>query len=331
MRINGPVLAVIQPEAPTQPALARGINLARCLGLPLELFASCFQQLPGDPFFDASQLAHLREEAVEKQLTLLSDIARQHASEGIAISVHAAWDKPEAEAIVRQTLRSRPSLVLKDTSFHETLSRATFTGTDWELIRTCPAPLWLVRSDAPLAHPVFLAAVDPLHEYDKPATLDRDIIGLAQRLAEPVHGQVQLFHSFSALPSLGQAGKFAYKQIPADEIEARVRDAHQTAFEQLGDEFGIPADARHLHRGNATELLPWAARESDAEVVIMGAVARSRRPHTTIGSTAASVLDHLPCDLLIVKPDDFNSSVSFDSQPKGAIHARRDELFSIAV
>ena len=41
----------------------------------------------------------------------------------------------------------------------------------------------------------------------------------------------------------------------------------------------------------------------------MGAVARNRWKRLFIGATAERTLEHLPCDLLIVKPDWFQTPV----------------------
>jgi universal stress protein E len=47
--------------------------------------------------------------------------------------------------------------------------------------------------------------------------------------------------------------------------------------------------------------LPFFARDRQADLVVMGAVARWSMQRTVIGSTAERVLDHLPCDILIVR------------------------------
>ena len=47
--------------------------------------------------------------------------------------------------------------------------------------------------------------------------------------------------------------------------------------------------------------------------VVMGAVARSSWKRLFIGATAERTLEDLPCDLLIIKPDWFQTPVSLDS------------------
>jgi nucleotide-binding universal stress UspA family protein len=40
----------------------------------------------------------------------------------------------------------------------------------------------------------------------------------------------------------------------------------------------------------------------NADIVVIGAVARGAIQRMLLGSTAELILDHVPCDLLIVKP-----------------------------
>lgn len=53
------------------------------------------------------------------------------------------------------------------------------------------------------------------------------------------------------------------------------------------------------------EAIEQTAKATRCALVVMGAVSRSGLKRLVIGNTAASVLDHLACDLLIVKPKDF--------------------------
>ncbi len=45
------------------------------------------------------------------------------------------------------------------------------------------------------------------------------------------------------------------------------------------------------------------ARAQGTDLVVMGALARSALKRRVVGSTAEKVLDHLPCDILIVRPE----------------------------
>ena len=65
----------------------------------------------------------------------------------------------------------------------------------------------------------------------------------------------------------------------------------------------------HLIAGLTHEELPELAEKMKADVVVMGAVSRNRWKRLFIGATAERTLEHLPCDLLIVKPDWFQTPV----------------------
>ena len=67
---------------------------------------------------------------------------------------------------------------------------------------------------------------------------------------------------------------------------------------------GIDAEHTHQLPGDTKELLPTFARTKSADLVVMGALARWGLKRAILGSTAEKVLDHLPCDILIVRNKD---------------------------
>ena len=66
---------------------------------------------------------------------------------------------------------------------------------------------------------------------------------------------------------------------------------------------------RPRKRCGQVECGPQLAADVEADVVVMGAVSRNRWKRLFIGATAERTLEHLPCDLLIVKPDWFKTPV----------------------
>jgi universal stress protein E len=57
-------------------------------------------------------------------------------------------------------------------------------------------------------------------------------------------------------------------------------------------------------------VLPLAAKRINADVMTMGAIARSGLKRIFIGSTAEDVLEKLPCDALILKPPKFGEHIA---------------------
>lgn len=192
--------------------------------------------------------------------------------------------------------------VVKGTHYHKPLERATLAHTDWQLIRELPQPLWFVKGKEWHDAPRVVAAVDPVNSHDKEAKLDREIIRSAQKLADKCDGKVMLFHSYQRLEEIGSRVTWRIKPevFAVDKLDEKIRAEHREALDGLAKEFGIDAKAVHQLPGRTHELLPTFARANGADLVVMGAIARSGLQQRIVGSTAARTLDHLPCDVLVV-------------------------------
>jgi universal stress protein E len=166
-------------------------------------------------------------------------------------------------------------------------------------------PLWLVK---PHTHPevgTLLAAVDPLHERDKPARLDHKILNMAEQIRAAVDGRLKIVHAFDPAPVYAvstDAMSFPITE-PINDAIAALKAQHQSAMESLTSQHSIPAEDMHLIEGETREVLVGAVDEYGADLVVIGAVARGALKRLALGSTAERVLDFVPCDLLIVKPD----------------------------
>ena len=66
-----------------------------------------------------------------------------------------------------------------------------------------------------------------------------------------------------------------------------------------------------LAQAEVEAFLTWLAAERQVDLLVMGAVSRSRLREIFLGSTAERVLDHLPCDVLVIKSLDFREPLTF--------------------
>ena len=311
------ILCVIDPTTDNQPAMRRAAWLASQTSAELELLVCYYNEyLSGDRLFDSPSLEKARGEVIAGHEKHLETMAEPLRSDGIVVRTTALWDHPLYEGIVRRAEETGADIVLKDTHHHSAVTRALFTNTDWNLIRTCPAPLWLVKPGEITESPVILAAIDPLNEHDKPAALDDEILMLAKSLAASADGAVHAFHSYDPRIAVATATANAYipVSLPFDEIEEQMREQHEKRFNEVTEFHGIDSDRAHLVAGLTHEELPALAESLVADLVVMGAVSRNQWKRLFIGATAERTLEHLPCDLLIVKPDWFQTPVRKDSE-----------------
>ncbi len=316
MRHVSKILAVIDPTVQDQPAMRRAAWLASATDAELELLVCYYNEyLSGDRLFDSPSLEKARAEIMAVQSEHLEELAEPLRKGGVRVTTAAIWDHPLHDGIVRHAVTIAADIVVKDTHHHSAIARALLTNTDWNLIRSCPMPLWLVKPNVFGDVPAFIAAIDPMNEHDKPAALDDEILQLCKMLEDRVGGEVHAFHSYDPRIAVATATANAYipVSLPLDEIEQQMREDHQKRFGEITSFHGLDDDKAHLVSGLTHEELPLLAEKLDAAVVVMGAVSRNRWKRIFIGATAERTMEHLPCDLLIVKPDWFRTPVDIES------------------
>ena len=305
------ILVVVDPTASFHPAIERAAWLARAAPSVLELFICDYASKLADTGSSAPAFAEARAAVLARHKARLEQLAGPLAAAGLKVNTDSRWDYPLHDGIVRKALDYAADLVVKDTHFHSVLKRSIFSNTDWSLIRNCPSPLLLVKPRPPGQKPCFVAAVDPLHERDKPAELDHKILRTAGGLAKTLGGDVHVFHAFDIAAALAVSTDSMTMPIalPVRELTDAMQVEHTDAVNALCSKYAISADHIHVHQGGTRELLMTLTEQLRADVVILGAVSRSGLKGLFLGNTAEDVLDRLHCDLLILKPDGFKAAL----------------------
>jgi len=306
------ILVVVDPTASFHPSIERAAWLARHTAAHIELFISDYAPQVADPRAHGAAAMDTRAALVERHRRRLEQLAEPLRASGLTVDVEARWDYPLHDSIVRKAEDDAADFVIKDTHYHSVLKRSIFSNTDWSLIRNCAGTLWLVKPRPPGQRPCFVAAVDPLHERDKPADLDHRIITTAKTLAGELHGELHVFHAYDVAAAIAMSTDSMTMPIalPINELADAMRAQHTEAVEALCKKHGIPPERTHVHQGGTRQLLLTLTEQLRADAVVMGALSRSGLKGLFLGNTAEDVLDRLHCDLVIVKPAGFEPVLS---------------------
>ncbi|NIL93282.1 MAG: universal stress protein [Woeseiaceae bacterium] len=247
---------------------------------------------------DAKQIADNVRQAQQEEL---ERIVESIAEYGLNVSTSIVHERPASDAIIARALEVEPFVVVKGTTYHSPAERAVFTFNDWQLIRKLDYPLWLVKTHEWKEDPVIVAAVDPMHPDDEEGGLTQAIVDSARSVSERTGGQLLLLHTYELLEEVSSWAKLAFKplKVPMEELQQKMQDEHRRHLDSLAANNDIDAGSLYMLPGRTREILPAFAREKNADLVVMGAVARSGLKRRIIGSTAEHVLDHVPCDILI--------------------------------
>ena len=306
------ILVIVDPTAEQHMAVGKGALLARKLGARLELYV-CDTKASREVRLAAHAARHADQPFVSNPKAFLEDLAKPIRDQGVDVTTDVECADPLHTALLDRARRSTADLIIKDTHHHSFAQRTILTNTDWELIRACPVPLLLTKPSPWASSPKVCAAVDPGHANDKPAVLDNRIVDCAAIVAKRLGGELHLLHVYlpAAIVAAAAAGSPPMAITVSAEDLAREAEQKRELLRELVAEYRVPAGNVHVEVGGPAAVLPRAANDVRADIVVMGAISRSGLQRVFIGSTAEDVLERLPCDALIVRPPDFAHDLPF--------------------
>ncbi|MCO7555135.1 universal stress protein [Metapseudomonas otitidis] len=232
----------------------------------------------------------------QDQSAWLADLAGTLTGDGYSVSTQQAWHENLHQTVITVQQAEGCGLVIKQHVPENPLKRALLTPDDWKLLRYCPGPVLMVKTDTPWTGGVILAAVDVGNNDGPHRTLHASIISHGYDIAGLARGSL---HVVSAHPSPMLSAADPTFQLK-ESIEARYRNA----CKEFQEEFDVSDDNLHIAEGPADVIIPYAAKTLKAAVTVIGTVARTGLSGALIGNTAEVVLDALESDVLVLKPDE---------------------------
>lgn len=317
------ILCMVEPGDASKPAIERAVSLAENNQANLTV-ASVIERITagiglpdGGPISTELQAAMANEH--EQKLQPLLEPYRKR----IDIQTRILKGVPFLE-IIREVLRNGHDLVIKSPETQDWLGRI-FGSNDMHLLRKCPCPVWLIKTEAPQTYRSILAAVDVDDGYSAPElktrhVLSRKILEMAGSLALSEFSELHIVHVWDAVGESTMRGAFV--RTPEKQVLAYVeqlRRQHAQALDSLLDEVKgkLGQDALdylkpkvHLVRGWARKEIPLLAKQFNADLVVMGTVARTGIPGFIMGNTAETILNQIECSVLAIKPPGFVSPVT---------------------
>jgi universal stress protein E len=220
------------------------------------------------------------------------------------------WHNRPFEAIIQEIISDKHDLVLKMAHQHDKLEAVIFTPTDWHLLRKCPCPVWMVKDQPWPEGGKALVAVNLASEENYHNALNEKLVRETIELAEQVnHTEVHLVGAYPVTPiniaiELPDFDPSVYNDA--------IRGQHLLAMKALRQKFGIDESRTHVEKGYLKRSFR-SVEHLQAGIVVLG---RSGVPGSAafLGNTAEQVIDHLRCDLLALKPDQYQTPVELDDE-----------------
>lgn len=231
---------------------------------------------------------------------------------GIPIDIKVVWHNKPYVAIIQEVIAHQHDLVLKMAHQHDRLEAVIFTPLDWQLLRKCPCLIWMVE-DQPWPNngralfAVNLASEDPYHD-----PLNIKLVSETIALAKQVD-QTEV-HLVGAYPVTPINIAIELPDFDPGVYNDAIRGQHLIAMKSLRQKFSPDERLTHVEKGLPEEVIPDLAEHLQAGVVVLGSLGCTGLSAAFIGNTVEHVIDHLKCDLLAIKPNDFISPVDLDGE-----------------
>jgi universal stress protein E len=293
------VLVLADGDDPGQPALRRALDCVADGG-QIQILAVVYEPMLEGYLGNKTVYEPLRKRVLDERRERAMALARAVESHGVRATAKAIWSHPMHAAVAAEVEAGGVDLVVAaPASFHQSngsLGHGLSHG-DWQLVTGCRAPLLIVRSAGNRHYRSVAAAVDPFHSHAKPADLDRDIVRIAKAMQARVGARLSVVHCYVPIEYFGAD---LTRRAP---IESPLGDARLSALRALCAEAGVAPEAAKLVAGAPHTVLTDMQRMGEADLLVMGALARGRFAELILGNTAERVLHRGSGDVLVITPN----------------------------
>jgi nucleotide-binding universal stress UspA family protein len=285
----------------SEPALAWAVRLARRFEasitalqvIPTPLWEGSTD--PGVPYAVPADLLHVQRQEVAEDL---ERFVAPHRGEGVAIHIQMLDGDPSR--VIQATAVDLPAdLVVMGTHGRGGFEYLVLGSVTEKVLRRVTCPVLTVGKAVPSQHdgPLFRRILCAL-DLTEPVTGTAD---LALCFAEEDMALVTLLHVLDGLP--GQWGPPRYRALP-DVVRIR-EEMHKKAEARLhGRVPKVVGDSSSMSE-RVEEGTPWrevlrVAKETEAELIVMGTHSRGAFGQVFFGSTVSHVVRDANCPVLIV-------------------------------
>lgn len=304
------ILIDLDPTKEAQPALQRGIYLAKQYGASITLFMVVYNRgLVSNLFFNSEQLKAAKQGFINSQRRWAETFLSSATEADVQADIDIIWAKPIYEAINKKAEDGNYDLVIKSTHKHPTINRIFFTPNDWQLLKTCKKPLIMAKSSDSNQYSNIMAAIDPSNRHSHSEDLDPTILRSAREVASSTDAKAHAIHCYDPIAyqlwtdigigmgaGMGPAD-FTMGQDNYDQYIDQLKKDNEETFNKAIDAVNFPKEHLHLEEGYPEQILPEMVKSESIDLLVMGTSYHSG----LIGSTIEKILDDVECDVMAVR------------------------------
>lgn len=291
-----------QLPAPTVKAIKRGIWLAQMNQVNLTLLCV----LPETYKNSEAQLEQSggHPEATVRELLanlLQSDAESPNASTVVKFAYGKGWYE-----LLQEVLLTDSDLIIIGTRERNVAQRMLYGSTAMKLIRNCPCPVLVTRPENETDDVPVIVAADDL------SPVGEKVLHASVSAAQMLEARLLVVNAVD----YPLEGAMMRTEAPQEDLDSYRENCRRNAEAEVFERLSM-TDYRTIQQGTqiviqggpADTVVEQVVKDNNAQLLVMGTIARGGIPGFLIGNTAERILPELDCSVLAIKPDDFVSPV----------------------
>ena len=296
------LLVAINPDKDDQEALRRAVYIVKKNGGRIKIFLAIYDfSHEVTTILSQDERTAMRKSAIAKQEEWIKRLAHHYLVMEIPIEIKVVWHNQPYKALIEEVINSNHDLLLKETHLEEGLGRILFTPIDWQLLRKCPCPVWLVKDRPWPQDAIALVAVNLSSDEEQYDELNQKLVTTSLKFAQQLENRT--VHLVAAYPETNISIAVELPEFDPSKFNNSIRGQYLIAMKEFRQKYGIPEEQTHVEQGLPETIIPDVANKINAGIVVLGTVGRTGLSAAFIGNTTERVIDGLNCDLLAIKPD----------------------------
>jgi len=280
------LFVIIDPTIEEQPALLRAADIASIAGGHIHVFCAVYED-------DLSSYASRRDAKYKvrhRAMDKVDNLIKPLVNDRITVDREVIWNENWYQCAVHACARVGADIMIKSTYSHTKNLAGLRKSSDYYLLRHNSCPVLLTQSIKPCRYQRVLAAIaieDGDHRHDD---LNNIVISNAKRICRIMGGELHVVAALEDSPDIADLLNFL-----VDEDDEKL-----SAEEMINLRFGIEAEKVHLDNGSAKQVIVETVKQTEAQLLVIGTVARAGISAAVLGNTCEKVLDQLSIDILTV-------------------------------
>jgi universal stress protein E len=280
------LFVIIDPTTEEQPALVRAVDIANIAGGHIHAFCAIYED-------DLSQYASRRDAKYKvrhRAMGKVDDLIKPLVNDQVTVDKEVIWNERWYQSAVHACARIGADIMIKSTYAHNKSLGGLRKRSDYYLLRHNSCPVLLVHSVKPCRYQRVLAAIAIEDGDNRHDELNNLVISHARRICRTTGGELHVVAALEGRPDLA-----SLLNILLDEDDEKL-----SSKQMINVRFGIEADKIHIDYGPAKPVIVETVEQTEAQLLVIGTVARAGISGAVLGNTCENVLDLLSIDILTV-------------------------------